>query len=83
MQSKKKNNNIINIDDGMCYMELIEYNVNCWMHARIIDDGIPVWLQDVNCARVERCLSSCQECPSSENSSCNHTQDVTIQCSEF
>ena len=32
---------------------------------------------------MHNCLYSCQSCPSSQSTICNHTEDITVQCSRL
>ena len=64
--------------------QIFHLHCNICIHSNI--EAQPIWLQEVNCrSSVWSCLSVCQMCPplfdsSGEVFTCNHTQDVTVQC---
>ena len=40
-----------------------------------------IWFDDLySCSSSDRCLTSCQACPTRENHNCVHSEDVTLQC---
>ena len=43
----------------------------------------PVWLNGLICSSVQNCLSYCQRCPSFQDDSCTHSEDVYISCCEL
>ena len=43
----------------------------------------PIWLDNVHCAEVQSCITTCQMCPERQDHDCAHTEDVVIRCSEF
>lgn len=43
----------------------------------------PIWLNRLICSSVQNCLSYCQRCPSFQDNTCAHTEDVYISCCEL
>ena len=43
----------------------------------------PIWLTSVDCSIIDNCLASCQSCPTEEVTSCSHSKDTSVQCSEY
>ena len=40
-----------------------------------------IWFDALSgCSSSDRCLTSCQACPTRENHNCFHSEDVTLEC---
>ena len=43
-----------------------------------------IWLDDVDCyTSSHNCIADCAGCPSAEYDDCSHSEDITVECSEF
>ena len=40
-------------------------------------------MSNLACSSSFSCLGSCQRCPTNSYQGCNHSEDVTIQCSKL
>ncbi|XP_011405883.1 PREDICTED: neurotrypsin-like [Amphimedon queenslandica] len=51
-----------------------------WAGTLAGSDSQPIWLNNVDCTSSSLCFAYCQSCPSSQSSSCGHSQDVALGC---
>ena len=56
-------------------------------YSRTGSSDDPIWFDNIDCSefsdvyRDVNCLTDCQQCPSSQNHNCVHSEDVTLRCS--
>ena len=41
----------------------------------------PIWFNNLQCtSSYTKCLTYCEKCPSSQYYSCDHSEDVSLEC---
>ena len=45
--------------------------------------GAAIWMTNVYTKSTDQCISTRNACPTSQVTSCSHTEDITIECSQL
>ena len=56
------------------------YQIFLFLFLSTGNESQAIWLDDVECAIGEVCITSCQRCPTAEQHNCLHTEDITVKC---
>ena len=59
------------------------FKVNLFAFLRSSNVSQPIWLTNMNSYSSDICINTRNKCPSTTVSSCVHSEDITVECSEF